>query len=83
MAQISLYIDGSVRVTDKLPGNDCLLIYMAKDLVLDVPYVYCIGAKSFDGWPDFRLEHGFAQIRDLFKLIADRDALDLYANDLE
>ncbi len=38
MAQISLQIDGRIRVQDKAPGNDCLMLEIDKDLVLDDGY---------------------------------------------
>ena len=52
--------------------------FSMEQLILPLPYYYCIGARSTGSYPHFRLRHGHAQIRDLFKLIGGRETLDLY-----
>jgi hypothetical protein len=42
------------------------------------PNFYVLGAKSFGRNPDFLVHLGLRQIRDLFTIIGDRAALDLY-----
>jgi hypothetical protein len=51
-------------------GSDCLQT--------SEPHFYLLGSKSYGRNSQFLLKQGFAQIRQLFALIADRADLDLY-----
>jgi hypothetical protein len=48
-------------------------------LLLHEPNFYVLGAKSFGRRDGFLVSDGLRQIRDLFRIIGDRDTLDLYA----
>ena len=48
-------------------------------LVTPEPHFYILGAKSYGRNSNFLLATGLAQIRELFTIIGDRPALDLYA----
>jgi hypothetical protein len=48
-------------------------------LITAEPNFYVLGAKSYGRRDDFLIRDGLDQIRELFKIIGDRDALDLYA----
>ncbi|MBS0207378.1 MAG: FAD-dependent oxidoreductase [Planctomycetes bacterium] len=51
----------------------------AESLLTTEPDYYVLGAKNFGRRTGFTLPVGHAQVRDLFKLIGDRQGLDLYA----
>ena len=48
-------------------------------LITTEPNFYLLGSKSYGRNPHFTLPIGREQIRDLFKIIGDREGLDLYA----
>ena len=49
-------------------------------LVQPEPNFYILGAKSWGRNPGFLISEGLNQIRELFKIIGDRDSLDLYTS---
>ncbi|HEY2894663.1 MAG TPA: hypothetical protein VGJ16_10635 [Pirellulales bacterium] len=49
-------------------------------LIQPEPDFYVLGAKSFGHDPAFTIREGLNQIRELFKIIGDRQGLDLYAS---
>lgn len=53
-------------------------IETSRSLVTGEPNFYVLGAKSYGRRPGLLLLDGLKQIRDLFKIIGDREALDLY-----
>ena len=61
---------------------DCMqqVSHGAASLVTPEPNFYILGAKSYGRNSQFLLRVAMEQIRDLFSLIGDREALDLYAN---
>ena len=48
-------------------------------LTLAEPNYYVLGHKSYGRSPAFLFRDGLAQIRDVFRILGDRDGLDLYA----
>lgn len=72
----------SLMKSDKSQGSsaDCLKTSSGgpEDLLTTEPNFYILGAKSYGRRSDFLFQSGLMQIRDLFRIIGDRDSLDLY-----
>lgn len=68
--------------SDKSQGStsDCLKTSSGgpEDLLTTEPNFYLLGAKSYGRRSDFLFQNGLTQIRDLFRILGDRDTLDLY-----
>jgi len=65
------------------PASDCLQQASGgpASLLIPEPNFYILGAKSYGRGKNFLLATGLLQIRDLFKIIGDRESLDLYQGD--
>lgn len=75
-ADEQLYRVLHVRPVDQLePGQT-----PGSHLIQPEPDFYVLGAKSFGHDPAFTIRQGLNQIRELFKIIGDRQGLDLYAS---
>ncbi|MCI0357293.1 MAG: NAD(P)-binding domain-containing protein [Planctomycetaceae bacterium] len=77
--------DGPMKLAAALLGQqsaDCLdqTTCGPNSLVNSEPYYYILGAKSYGRKSNFLLSVGLDQIREVFTIIGDREALDLYAN---
>jgi thioredoxin reductase len=62
-------------------SGDCLRLPSAQGDMLrnPEPHFYLLGAKSFGRNPHFLIRSGLDQIREVFKILGDRDTLDLYS----
>ncbi len=74
---------GPARLSGMLTAQgaaDCLSVTAGgpESLLTSEPNFYILGAKSYGRRSNFLLLNGIRQIRDLFKIIGDRDSLDLY-----
>jgi len=75
--------DGPARLSSMLTAQgatDCLSVTagVPDSLLTSEPNFYVLGAKSYGRRSNFLLLNGIRQIRELFKIIGDRDSLDLY-----
>ncbi|MBM4003869.1 MAG: hypothetical protein FJ295_11360 [Planctomycetes bacterium] len=66
---------------DDVRTGDCLRLpsVQGDSLRNPEPHFYVLGAKSFGRNPHFLIRSGLQQIRELFKIIGDRETLDLYS----
>ncbi len=71
---------GRVLRGKPLPSDVAPDEFQPSDLLTKEPDFYILGAKSFGRDPRFTIAHGLRQIRDLFRIIGDRENLDLYAS---
>jgi thioredoxin reductase len=74
---------GPARLSSVLTAQgavDCLSVTAGgpEALLTSEPNFYVLGAKSYGRRSNFLLLNGIRQVRDLFKIIGDRDSLDLY-----
>lgn len=63
-------------------AHDCLSIPASgpEQLVTTEPQFFVIGSKSYGRNPHFLLAHGLEQIKQIFRILGDRDSLDLYTH---
>ena len=75
--------DGPMKLAAALMGSsgDCTRQAStgAASLMNPEPHFYVLGSKSYGRKSNFLFRSGLQQIRDLFTIIGDREALDLYA----
>jgi thioredoxin reductase len=65
---------------EELQIEECFASLAPKKLVHPEPNFYILGAKSFGRRSDFLFSMGLEQIRQVFKIIGDRETLDLYGS---
>jgi hypothetical protein len=61
------------------PVTETPTLARGSGLITTEPNFYVLGAKSYGRRDDFLIRNGLDQIRELFKIIGDRETLDLYA----